>query len=112
MKTLLNPFFLGSFILASINQLVEYAGVFIPFVHSYLDDLLCFPIVLTFGLAAYRIFIPNYILTKWHIWPLVIVFTIIFEIYLPTTSSKYTADILDPIAYAIGALAFSKFVNK
>ena len=64
MRTLLHPVFFTSVILAVLNQLIERQGVFIPLVHSYLDDLLCFPIVLTVGLSAYRTIIPDYRLTR------------------------------------------------
>ncbi len=112
MKTLLNPLFIIAVVLAGANQLAERLGIHIPVIHSYLDDILCLPIVLTVGLAAYRIIIPNYTLSRWHIWSLVVMLTVIFEVYLPTTSNLYTADFLDPVAYSIGALLFSRFINK
>ncbi|TNF27396.1 MAG: magnesium citrate secondary transporter, partial [Bacteroidetes bacterium] len=59
-RTLTNPIFLLCVALAATNQVLEKAfGIFAPIVHCYLDDLLCFPIVLTLGLAMYRYFSPN-----------------------------------------------------
>lgn len=112
MKTLFHPIFLVSVFLALINQFLERQGIVLPFVHSYLDDFLCFPIVLTVGLAAYRIIIPNYTLTAWHIWPLFIVYALIFEWYLPQTSAIYTADFFDLVAYFVGILIFKKWINQ
>lgn len=112
-QTLSNPIFLLCVALAATNQILEKAlGIFIPVVHSYLDDLLCFPIVLTLGLATYRYFKPNYKLTAWHIWPTVITYSVYFEWYLPQTSAAYTADGLDVMMYLIGLTVFSYFINR
>lgn len=112
-RTLSNPTFLLCVALAATNQVLEKAlGILIPVVHSYLDDLLCFPIVLTLGLAMYRYFKPNYELTAWHIWPIVTIYSVYFEWYLPQTSTVYTADILDVLMYVLGALIFQRFINR
>jgi hypothetical protein len=88
MKMLSNPVFLVCLFLAIFNQILEKGhGIFIPYVHSYLDDLVCFPIVLTLGLAAYRWNNPQYKLTTWHIWPVVLFYALYFEWYLPQTSA-------------------------
>lgn len=113
MRTLLNPTFLVCLVLASMNQILEKGfGIFIPIVHSYLDDLLCFPLMLTLGLAMYRHFNPDYRLTGWHIWPTVIIYSDYFELYLPQTSAVYTADVLDVLMYVLGALIFQWFINR
>lgn len=112
-KTLRNPVFLTCLLLATTNQVLEKGfGIFIPIVHSYLDDLLCFPLVLTLGLAAYRFQWPNYQLTPWHVWPLVLIYSVYFEWYLPQQSAAYTADVLDVVMYVLGALIFLRFINK
>ncbi len=111
-KTLLNPVFLCCVILAIINQTLEKGfGVFIPLVHSYLDDLLCLPIVLTLGLSVYRIVWPNYKLRLWHMIPVLVVYSIYFEWHLPQFSSGYTSDIFDVLAYTVGLTLFSYFIN-
>lgn len=111
-KTLSSPVFLLAVLLATVNQILEKGfGIFIPVIHSYLDDLLCFPIVLTLGLAAYRYFWPNYRLKLWHVWPLVLVYSVYFEMYLPQISSVYTSDILDVVMYISGAVIFQRFIN-
>jgi len=112
-KTLTNPFFLVALALATANQVLEKGfGIFIPIVHSYLDDLLCFPIVMTLGLAAYRYFWPDYQLSVWHIWPVVLIYSIYFEWYLPQTSVAYTSDVVDVAMYVLGALLFQRFINR
>ncbi len=111
-RTLSNPVFLVCVVLATINQILEKGlGIFLPLIHSYLDDLLCFPIVLTLGLAMYRYFKPNYELSAWHIWPTVVIYSVYFEWYLPQTSTVYTADVFDVLMYALGALIFQRFIN-
>ncbi|MFM1874878.1 MAG: hypothetical protein RL266_615 [Bacteroidota bacterium] len=111
-RTLSNPVFLLAVVLAAINQTLEKGfGIFIPIIHSYLDDLLCFPIVLTLGLAVYRYFWPNYRLTAWHIWPTLFIYSLYFEWYLPRTSDAYTSDLLDVSMYLIGLTIFGYFIN-
>lgn len=114
LKTLLHPLFLVAVALAAANQALERNGIFIPVMHSYLDDLLCFPIVLTVGLAGYRVFYTNqsYVLGPWHVWPVAGLYTIVFEVVLPSYSSVYTADALDVVAYVAGTLAFMRWINR
>jgi hypothetical protein len=110
-SVLFHPVYIAAVVLASINQSLEYFGVYLPFIHSYLDDFLCFPIVLGTGLASYRIVFPNYRLTKWHIWPLFVVFVFVFEVYMPQISSLYIADVFDVLFYALGIFLFLKTIN-
>ena len=112
MRILLHPIFVVAVILAAVNQLLERQGIYIPVVHSYLDDLLCFPLVLTIGLAVYRIILPQYTLSPWHIWPLFAIYGFVFEWYLPQTSPVYTSDPLDLLAYFMGILIFQRWINR
>ena len=111
-KTLTHPVFVVAVLLAAFNQILERKGIFIPVIHSYLDDFLCFPIVLTVGLSCYRLLIPRYRLTAYHIWPLLIIYIMIFEFYLPSTSPIYTADPLDVVAYLAGIILFKLTINQ
>lgn len=112
-RTLSNPVFLLCVTLAAANQVLEKVfGVFIPVIHSYLDDVLCLPIVLTLGLAVYRCFRPNYELSAWHMWPVLVVYSVYFEWYLPQTSSVYTSDGIDVLMYLVGLTVFSYFINR
>lgn len=97
-----------------LNQLIELFGIKLFFFHSYLDDLLCFPIILSLILLIqrkWRIKSDYFILPKSHIILSVFVFIIIFELILPRISIKYTADIFDVIAYVLGSIFFLKFLN-
>lgn len=81
-----------------------------PFIYSYLDDILCIPIVL---------YITSYIMRRiekdrvdfqflsFHIYTAVVVFSIIFEIILPFISIRYTDDIMDVLCYALGGVVFT-----
>ncbi|MCF8276260.1 MAG: hypothetical protein K9J17_05940 [Flavobacteriales bacterium] len=112
-RTLSNPIFLLAVLLAAINQTLEKGfGIFLPVIHSYLDDLLCLPIVLTLGLAVYRYFWPNYRLTHSHTLPVLVVYSVYFEWYLPKGCLLVTSDIFDLIAYIIGWAIFNYSINE
>ena len=64
--------------------------------------------MLSVGLSFYRIIWKNYTLTPWHIWPLLAVYVFVFEIWMPTTSSLYTADIFDVVAYVLGIFVLDR----
>lgn len=98
-----------------VNQVVEANGIFIPWVHSYLDDILCSPIVLGFALFVQQQFTyrnAKYLLTKGMVILFVIWYALIFEVFLPISSEQFHADWLDVVAYSLGALAFFKFGNR
>lgn len=111
---ILHPIFLVAVLLAATNQLLERNGIFLPFIHSYLDDLLCFPIVLTVGLAGYRLIHQDdsYTLGPWQVWATVVLYAVMFEWVLPSYSPIYTADALDVLAYAVGTVVFLRWVNR
>ena len=60
LKTLSSPLFLVASCIFLVNRWSEFYGIYIPFVNSYLDDLMLMPIVLTMALAGMRfiIFLP------------------------------------------------------
>lgn len=108
-----HPLFIISMLLAAGNQVMERNGIFLTFIHAYLDDLLCFPIVLSVGLAAYRVILrdSSYTLSHWQVWPAVVLYAVVFEWVLPSYSPIYTADPFDVVAYAIGAMVFMRWMN-
>jgi hypothetical protein len=114
MRTLRHPIFLVSVLLFLINQALEQAGVFIPLLFSYLDDLLAMPIVLTIILAAERIYFRNnsFVLPLGWVIGAVVAFSIFFELMLPPFFQKHTADWLDVVAYSVGAVVFHFTINK
>jgi hypothetical protein len=114
MKTLLQPFFLICCALWILNQLLEQNKIFVLPLFSYLDDLLCLPLTLYFILAVQRLYFRNQgiIIPISHILFAIAAFTVYFELVLPAFSKTYTADVLDVVAYSIGALAFHIIGNK
>jgi hypothetical protein len=114
MRALQHPLFIISVLLFLLNQILERAGVFLPYIHSYLDDLLCMPVTLTIALFLQQKFTrsPAYIFSKNHVVVVVIFYAIFFEVWLPKQSAHYTSDPLDAIAYAAGGLVFYFFINN
>ena len=98
-----------------LNQIIETNAIFIPYVHSYLDDVLCSPIVLGFALYVQQQFTyrnNRYVLSRGMILLFVLWYSLIFEVLLPMTSSSFHADLFDVFAYSLGAYIFYKRGNK
>lgn len=114
MNVLKHPLFIGALLLTASHRLLEQAGHSFPYLSSYLDDLACFPVVLTLGLAFLRLLTGsrNYTLSRLQVVAAVIYFSIMFEGVLPAFSEDYTRDPLDIIAYSAGALLFGKHINR
>lgn len=109
------PIFWISLVMFIISQLLEANGIFIPWVHSYLDDILCSPIVLGFALFMQQQFTyrnPKYVLTKGMIVLFVAWYSLIFEVLLPLKASRFHSDFFDVIAYSIGAYLYYVYGNK
>lgn len=111
-----NPYFLLAFLIFWINQFVErILGIFIPWVHAYLDDLMAMPVVLGITLQVFRWIHPQkdrFVFTKMQIAVAWAYYSFLFEYLLPKWSETYTADIWDVVCYAIGAVAFYFLINK
>ncbi len=115
MSVFKNPFFITSCILFWFNQILERGfDVYIPYVHSYLDDLLAMPVILGITLQVYRWIHPlknRFVFTKIQIIIGVAYFAILFEGLLPLWSPFYTSDWLDILCYIIGAFVFYRLIN-
>lgn len=74
----------------------------------HLNDFLLIPIVALLGLhAAWLINKDTRIrLSFFTIFSLVVLFSVVFEYYLPKQSHQYTADVCDVIAYFLGGVVF------
>lgn len=82
------------------------------FATSYLDDLICIPIVLFIVQFVHRYIDKNdFILPISHIILSVAFFSVIFEIILPRFSLRYIGDSLDVVFYLTGAIIFY-FINE
>lgn len=111
-----NPLFIFASLAFWLNQFLEKSlGVFIPFYHSYGDDLMAMPVVFGICLQLMRWVHPlktELVFTKKQLLIGLLYFSVIFELILPRLSSIYTADPFDVLCYAIGTLIFFKWMNR
>jgi hypothetical protein len=101
-----------SFIIFAINQILLNTGISWYFTKSYLDDLLCFPIILFIIQFIHRKSIKGFKLPLQHIILCVVLFSVFFELILPLISIKFTSDRFDVIFYLIGATIFYLINSK
>ncbi|SHM37564.1 hypothetical protein SAMN04488057_101256 [Cyclobacterium lianum] len=115
MSVLKNPCFFIPVLLFWTNQYLEKVKqVFIPFLFSYLDDLLAMPVVLGITLQVYRWIHPrreNFLFTSIQVGVGLVYFGILFEGLLPIWSATYTRDLWDLLCYLLGAIWFYYFIN-
>jgi len=81
----------------------------IPFVNSYLNDILCLPIILGLVLFIIRKWVirnPDYYFSIYHILFTAVVFSLYFEWYLPQRDFRFTSDFFDVLAYFSGGILF------
>lgn len=98
--------FVGIALLVYIAQ--QFSFPLPPLINNYLNDLLCLPIVLKickyvvqFINSDKQVNIPIKISLT-----LTIVYSIYFEVVLPTVNSRYTGDLIDVVLYFLGFLFF------
>lgn len=110
------PVFIISASLFTLNLLYEKVSHrAIPWVHAYMDDLLCMPVVLGLTLQIFRFIHPhkeNYSFAWHHVLVAVVYYSFIFEWFLPAHSSTYTRDLWDILCYALGGILFYFTLNK
>jgi hypothetical protein len=98
-----------------INKSLEVNGIFIPFVHAYMDDLICLPIVLSLVLYIFRRLIYkniSYCFPLFFILTAIIMFSLAFEVILPGKSAGYISDPFDVLAYIAGGVFFHWRFNR
>ena len=78
------------------------------FFSSYLNDLLCLPIVLSLCLFLIRFLSKNkqVQISLFSAFSLAALYSIYFEFYLPDLTTRYTSDIIDVLLYFTGAFSF------
>jgi len=106
----LNLFFSFLIFIFLISQHLQYIRNTNPFFYSYLDDILCIPIVLYIASYIMRRIEKNrgdFQFSNFHIITAVVVFSIVFEIILPSISMRYTDDIMDVLCYGLGGVVFT-----
>ena len=115
MKTLSNPIAVGILAFGLLLYLAKLFQLNLPnWVQFYAADLLCMPLVLIVILALLRYFYGNqqFIIPLSAIVSLTVYYALFFEWLLPKISQRYTADWLDVLMYAIGAIAFYLLQRK
>lgn len=115
LHTLQEPIVWLSIVLFAINQMVERVWkIFIPYVHAYLDDLLCMPIILGLCTQIIQWIHPAkqyYHLSRNHIIISILFFSIVIELIYPFVyPESYTGDLFDVVCYTIGGLLFYQLV--
>lgn len=92
-----------------IVQSLKFFQVHAPdWVFYYLNDFLLIPMVALLGLHVVW-FIKNDTSIRLNIFTilsLVLLFSLVFEYYLPQKSPEYTADLRDVFAYFLGGVVF------
>lgn len=113
-RSLQHPLFLICFFLFCLNRALEQAQVYVWPLYAYLDDLLCLPLTLGLILAVQRVYFRNQamVVPVRHIIFAAAAFGFCFELLLPLYKPLYTADVLDVVAYTVGAIAFHQLMNK
>ena len=90
--------------LALLHQVLQKVFlVQIPFLHSYLDDVLCIPIFLGIWNWERSIWWGKTTLSISEILALVVLVFIVFEWVVPKYDARFTADYWDGAAYLLGA---------
>lgn len=94
------------------HQIVEKGlSIHLPLIDSYLDDLLCMPILLGGLLAEQMDVLKRQRLTWVEGIICFVLLSWLFEIFLPGIYVSYTADIWDVCCYAFGGLFFFLYLN-
>ncbi len=112
-----HPLFILAVVLFITNQVLERYFLFhLPYLHAYLDDLLCMLVLLPILLFLQRNLVfrdPTYTFHVAHIIIAIIACSLYFEVYLPYYyTPKYIADPLDVFAYSVGGFIFWKWMNR
>ena len=100
--------FLSSLLFIGVQSL-KFLSVFVPnLIFNHLNDFLLIPMVATISLhGVWMIKKDNSIrLNTFTIFSLVVLFSFVFEYYLPRQSDRYTGDIWDVVCYVMGGMVF------
>lgn len=115
MKILKHPLFLGSILLASLLYGAKQFHIQLPnWMHFYLNDFLCMPIVLSICLMILRILkkTESLYVPFAPVLALSLYFAIHFEWLMPQFNQRYTGDFVDVILYFFSAMLFYVFQKR
>ena len=109
---LLQPIFLCALLVFLLNEL-DLSLVKPQIVSFYLNDLLAPIIILSFTKLFLSLYLNRiYRLSNMQLLFFFLYLSFAFEVLLPTISVKYTSDVYDLLAYAIGTIIFYNWMNK
>ena len=113
-RSLRHPLFITCVLLFCLNRVLEQAQVYVWPLYAYLDDLLSMPLTLGLILAVQRAYFNKQEMTipVAHVVAAITAFAVCFELLLPLYKPLYTADVLDVLAYIVGAVVFHIFMNR
>lgn len=96
----------GLFVLHQVGQ--KIVGISLPLIDSYLDPLLCMPILLQLITWERQLFHRSntYILPRSHIFGYFLLISIVCEWVLPRWNPKLISDPWDVLAYALGTVMY------
>lgn len=116
MKVLKSPVFIICCVLFVLHQLLQKGlEISLPFIDSYLDNLLAMPIILTFLLVERRILFrrgKGYRLSAMDVVLATIYIVVIAEVVFPLLSDNFVTDWRDVIFYSLGSLIFWFTINR
>lgn len=102
-------------VLYALAYCAKHYGWSVPaFFRHYLADLLCVPIVALLSRALMRLWHhqPSLQLSFGMLGFLVVQVSWVFEFWLPTRSSTFTADVWDVGCYILGAACYAYFTRR
>lgn len=109
MKKTLFYYYLFSILLGTSIYFAAFFEVQLPrFVRFYVNDFLIIPIVLTTSLYLIRYLKNNseFRLSLTQVIYIAVLYTVIFEYWLPKFHPRYTADYIDVMLYLLSAILF------
>lgn len=96
-----------SLLLFAGHQLLQKGfGIYLPFLHAYLDPFLAMPILLGIFDWERRWRYGAAPLQWWEIAVVTLGFSILFEYGFPRWNPRFVTDIYDVLAYGLGAVVY------
>lgn len=104
---------LGVFVLYALHYLFKQESIYPQLLKYYLGDLLCMPIVLSIALILMSIiYFKKYArLSILQIGLATFLFSIYFELLLPSLDNAYVQDPFDVLCYALGGFFYGIVFN-
>lgn len=114
-QPVLHPVFIVLMTLYLLHLVLKANQLYQPaLISSYFADLICVPFVMSLSLVLLRLLKQddNLQLSIAKIVFFVVYVSLVFEWLLPMYSDRYTSDVGDVVAYAIGAILYYLFQKK